>query len=213
MIFGGIEALPKQTFFNLPAKKRQTLLKAAKMEFTRAPLSDASIANIVKTAGIPRGSFYQYFENKEDLFLYLLNIKLEENREHFVHALKNHNGDLIEAMTEVYYNFLVKLPDEEEKNFLKNAFMYATHNVEYSLMKTFCSIEQLEEISDLIDKDSLNIQEDQDIIYILEIITGIAVHNFIRKISQKLTDDQAIEHFTAQIHLIKYGICKPDRNG
>ena len=41
-----------------------------KKEFSRLPLKDASIANIIKDAEIPRGSFYQYFENKEDLYYY-----------------------------------------------------------------------------------------------------------------------------------------------
>ena len=60
--------MPKQTFFNLPEGKRKTLMNAAEKEFARVPLAKASISNIIKDANIPRGSFYQYFENKEDLY-------------------------------------------------------------------------------------------------------------------------------------------------
>ena len=59
--------MPKQTFFHLPEEKKKRLLEAARVEFSRVPLKDSSIANIVKIAEIPRGSFYQYFESKEDL--------------------------------------------------------------------------------------------------------------------------------------------------
>ena len=53
----------------MPEEKQQRLLDAAQIEFSRHSLQEASIANIVKLAGIPR-SFYQYFENKEDLYFY-----------------------------------------------------------------------------------------------------------------------------------------------
>ena len=64
--------MPKQTFFHLSKDKQDLLMQAAKEEFSRAPLHEASIANIIKSAGIPRGSFYQYFDDKEDLFLLLI---------------------------------------------------------------------------------------------------------------------------------------------
>jgi len=53
--------MPTNTFFHLPEEKQQRLLDAAQIEFSRHSLQEASIANIVKLAGIPRGSFYQYF--------------------------------------------------------------------------------------------------------------------------------------------------------
>ena len=50
--------MPKQTFFNLPEEKKQTLIAAAEIEFSKVPLMKASVANIIKIAGIPRGRFY-----------------------------------------------------------------------------------------------------------------------------------------------------------
>lgn len=59
--------MPKETFLNLPEEKKKKIIKAAQDEFERVPLEQASIKNIVENAGIARGSFYQYFESKEDL--------------------------------------------------------------------------------------------------------------------------------------------------
>ncbi|MEL7609423.1 MAG: TetR/AcrR family transcriptional regulator [Bacillota bacterium] len=64
--------MPKETFYNLPESKQKTIFEAAVQEFSTQRYSDASINQIVKSAGIPRGSFYQYFNDKADLFVFVL---------------------------------------------------------------------------------------------------------------------------------------------
>lgn len=64
--------MPKQTFYNIQLDKQERIINASKKEFIRTNFYDASINQIIKDAGISRGSFYQYFEDKEDLFTYLL---------------------------------------------------------------------------------------------------------------------------------------------
>lgn len=64
--------MPSDTFFRLPEEKRRRIFEAALDEFSSRRFSDASINSIIKAAGIPRGSFYQYFENKEDLYAFIL---------------------------------------------------------------------------------------------------------------------------------------------
>ncbi len=61
-----------ETFRRLPEEKRQRFLDAAWAEFNRVSIAEVSINQIVQKAGVPRGSFYQYFADKDDLFGYLL---------------------------------------------------------------------------------------------------------------------------------------------
>ncbi len=63
--------MPKQTFFNLNENKQEKIINAAIEEFALNSFEKATIDNIVKKACIPKGSFYQYFENKEDVYKYL----------------------------------------------------------------------------------------------------------------------------------------------
>jgi AcrR family transcriptional regulator len=72
--------MPTTTFFNLTEKKRQRILAAAIQEFTVRNLAEANISHIVKAAGISRGSFYQYFSSKEDLYIYIFSSLREERR-------------------------------------------------------------------------------------------------------------------------------------
>ena len=67
--------MPKDTFLNLSEDKKNKIINAAKKEFARVPIEEASIKNIVEEAEIARGSFYQYFESKADLLKYILNSK------------------------------------------------------------------------------------------------------------------------------------------
>lgn len=64
--------MPKDTFFNLDRAKQRRILEAAIDEFSKRRFSEASINQIVKNADISRGSFYQYFDGKEDLYMYML---------------------------------------------------------------------------------------------------------------------------------------------
>ena len=73
--------MPTETFFNLPDEKRQPVLDAAIGEFTTHPFSQASVNRIVERAGISKGSLYQYFINKEDLFVHLVNVIGEQKME------------------------------------------------------------------------------------------------------------------------------------
>ena len=63
--------MPTVTFDHLPENKRQRILDAAVKEFSERNLSSAKLSNIVKDAQISRGSIYQYFPTKEDLYVYI----------------------------------------------------------------------------------------------------------------------------------------------
>ncbi|PKM42857.1 MAG: hypothetical protein CVV03_09345 [Firmicutes bacterium HGW-Firmicutes-8] len=70
--------MPRQTFFNLPEEKRKMIIDTALDEFGSRPYSKASLSRIVARAGIAKGSMYQYFEDKKDLFIYLLELAAGE---------------------------------------------------------------------------------------------------------------------------------------
>jgi len=73
----GGSRLPKQTFFNLPAEKRKLLTDLTLEEFAAHTYHAASLSRIVERAGIAKGSMYQYFEGKLDLYLYALKLVME----------------------------------------------------------------------------------------------------------------------------------------
>ncbi|MFO1445034.1 TetR/AcrR family transcriptional regulator [Bacillus sp. Bva_UNVM-123] len=65
--------MPKQTYFNLPPEKKQRIMDATYEIFITENYEDVNIRDIAKNAGISIGSFYQYFYDKDDLYLYFFN--------------------------------------------------------------------------------------------------------------------------------------------
>lgn len=123
--------MPTNTFFDLNEEKRERILNAARRVFTRSEYEKASIQDIVSEAGIPRGSFYQYFENKEDLFLYLHQVNLKKmfsityqnNMDYFwnyLYAEKAEEIDRLSSYDEITAR-MEKMMPEDERNFSINS--------------------------------------------------------------------------------------------
>lgn len=64
--------MPTATFFALPTERRARLVDEAIVEFAERPFAEASLSQIARRTQIAKGSFYQYFENKLDLYRWLL---------------------------------------------------------------------------------------------------------------------------------------------
>lgn len=76
--------MPKPTFFNLDTEKRERIVQLAIEEFASHPFRAASISRIVKNAGIAKGSFYQYFDDKRDLYHWLVLEHIAEAKMRFI---------------------------------------------------------------------------------------------------------------------------------
>ena len=64
--------MPSTTFLKLAETKRKHFVAEAYKEFSRNSFEAASITNLVKSLGIAKGSVYQYFEDKDELYTYLV---------------------------------------------------------------------------------------------------------------------------------------------
>lgn len=83
--------MPKQTFFNLSEEKQSRIVRVAREEFAKAPYQNISINHLIKCMNIPTGSFYQYFEDKKDLYFYILSFYINGLLEEAVDESKKIN--------------------------------------------------------------------------------------------------------------------------
>lgn len=98
--------MPTERFYRLPESKRQLIYEAAKQEFARVPYEEASINQIVRKAKISRGSFYTYFENKEDAMQYVMRESYYQIRSVCEDSLDQNGGEYI-GMLRTLFEYLV----------------------------------------------------------------------------------------------------------
>ena len=95
--------MPKTTFFNLPEDKRARIEQAAIEEFGACHFDAASVNRIVERAGIAKGSFYQYFTDKKDLYKHIMHLIVVKKLEHMSPVLRNPVGlDVFSLLHELY---------------------------------------------------------------------------------------------------------------
>lgn len=95
--------MPKETFFNLAPEKRTKIEEAAVREFADYSFDKSSVNRIVQKSGIPKGSFYQYFEDKKDLYKHVMSLIIAAKMVYLTPVLKNpFDHDFFVIIREMY---------------------------------------------------------------------------------------------------------------
>lgn len=66
-----------EKFYSLEPEKRERIINAALKEFARSGYEKASTNEIIKEAQISKGSLFNYFHSKKELYLFLLQYVIE----------------------------------------------------------------------------------------------------------------------------------------
>ena len=116
--------MPKQTFYNLPEEKKKRIVMGAKKAFSEKHYNEVTIDTIVNYSKISKGSFYQYFYDKDDLFKYIFHdIGIEKNKELLDEINKSEDLSFSEMMTKVITRAESYENKDEETIDLKERFL------------------------------------------------------------------------------------------
>ncbi len=72
--------MPKETFFKIAEGKRERLLREGACLFAERGFNQTDMAELASRADVAKGSIYNYFESKEDLYLYICRDGIERSR-------------------------------------------------------------------------------------------------------------------------------------
>ena len=123
-----VTIMPKATFENLDQKKKERIIDAFMAEFTSHRYDDASISRVVKKLGVAKGSIYQYFNDKLDLYLYLKSYCEQVKLQYIMHVRRQDFPDFwlyYRALFEAGVEFDLKSPRESK-------FLYCIAKNEHS---------------------------------------------------------------------------------
>lgn len=94
--------MPTNTFENLSEDKRQRIIDACFKEFALHYYEQASVSRIVKELGIAKGSIFQYFGSKKELYRFLINYAGQKKLEVSKEMLETEIVDFFEWYKKVY---------------------------------------------------------------------------------------------------------------
>ena len=191
--------MPKKTYFNLSEEKKKKIVKVTYEIFSNIPYEDVHIRDIAKEAGISVGSFYQYFYDKEDLYLYFFTeVELK-----YTKKLKEINKDIILKERVIP---IEEICTEEEVRFNQTWYsvpmivMQKFYFGEYGKKLNYFVIEELMEYKK---SDKLKKNLDLNFILYLYTTTMFNIHNYFRENNiEDLNDRQRIkDHYYNDVFL------------
>jgi AcrR family transcriptional regulator len=94
--------MPSSTFDKLKPEKKTRFLAAALQEFAQNNYENASITRIGQNLAIAKGSIYQYFAHKKDLYFYLIDYANRQRQVAIGQVLKQNFNDFFAMYEQVY---------------------------------------------------------------------------------------------------------------
>lgn len=201
--------MPKDTFFNLDEGKRKKIIKAAKAEFLKNPLRKARVSNIVTTACIPRGSFYQYFEDLDDLYYYIVEEVLAEVFDAgFTYSqMTNDLFEFAKISFDYDYKGFIK---ESRHKFMGNVFQSISSNVEFLDLFNKKRIKYIEDILDRLDLSKIRFQGREEHIKMYQMIQDLKMSVINKTMVNNYTKEEAFIEFEWYLDILKNGLLKEE---
>lgn len=204
--------MPTQRFFKLKEEKRRLILEAAAHEFSRVPYSAASINQIIKEADISRGSFYTYFEDKQDLLRWLIYAQAEQHFMNYIERLQENGGDLWDMLENVFDRGMDLMERagliEIFQNLIKSAKFMEIFRGDPESDPQVCRENQrfMKLLYENIDQDKAPISREalNELIEMHMVVFIMSIKRFFRDGEAR---EEASEYYKRHIHMLHYGIC------
>ena len=175
-------------------------------------LEEASINRIVHDADISRGSFYTYFEDKQDLLKWLIYAQAEQHFNNYIERLRENGGDLWDMLESVFDRGM----DLMERAGLINIFQNLIKSAKF--MDIFrgdpesdpqvCRENQrfMKLLYENIDQDKAPISREalNELIEMHMVVFIMSIKRFFRDGEAR---EEASEYYKRHIHMFHYGIC------
>lgn len=197
--------MPRDTFFNLEESKQTKIINAAVVEFTNNELYKSRVSNIIKEAGIPRGSFYQYFVDIDDLFYYVIDTQFDSI---FNEGLKQseQTTDLFDFVRLTFKLDVDSYLNDTERKFRRNVFKSIANNYEYL---EYHNAKRRKYILDVLSKLDLTVikpMTEDELIQFYEFLQGVKNMIIQKTIVNNETEVEAMAKLNWVLDMIQNGI-------
>ncbi|MGB0989731.1 MAG: TetR/AcrR family transcriptional regulator [Halarcobacter sp.] len=99
---------------NKEEKRREIALSCSDL-IHEVGMKKLTVAEVARTAGIGKGTIYEYFENKDDIIFEIINMHIEQHHQEFTKEVAKLNT--IEEKFELFFDFVLNDTEENMKHF------------------------------------------------------------------------------------------------
>ena len=194
--------MASERFWRLPPEKQKAIYEAAIEEFIQVPFEKASINKIIQKAGISRGSFYTYFEDKRELLSFVLEDTKTQWFNFCINYLKKSGGDfwgMMEAMLDKAIEFC-KVNDVFR--FHQNLMMYQEFTVMEMPSKKEASKMVKSQLHPLVEESK------EYFVTVMEQSLFVVFSSIACYYKDPQAEKEIREDYRRKINILRYGACK-----
>ncbi len=197
--------MPSETFFRLPQSKQERIVEAIKNEISQSAFDSFSIGPIIRQCGISRGSFYQYFQNKEDIYLYLISDYQSHILEHGRESIRKNGGNFFATFDDTFRFAVRMLCYKDSKAFRHNLFCNTRlYEMLWRRDKFFKEDrEKLERLNEVINTDLLRVDSIEELGVLMDICLVTAMKDAAGIFMADDSEQTVLSHFLPKLELLK----------
>ena len=202
--------MPTERFFHLSEDKRKRILKAARKEFIRVPFEEVSINQIIKNAEISRGSFYTYFEDKNDLLRYVF----QDTKQNYIKkkkkSLVDHKGDFWKMMEDIFEKMVCEPYSSDLAKMLQNIMSYSEAvNILQMGHNDECTGQRIDEwVFEHMDRTGMRRKTAEELKAAMEFGMLAILTAFTQRYKKHMDVSQIRQLFYFKMDILKYGIAE-----
>ncbi len=197
----------KQTFYNLPKEKRERIIWAIRLEFSRSPAERISINRIVQEANISRGSFYQYFDDKVDLIQIITEDFTYFMKQATKKSLEKSNGDIFSVPFYLFDAIMSFAEKDDNKRIIERIISNFKMNSDLitDYLKNRHIVPCKSDVFPLINRDMLKITDDNDLQSLFDTLMTILFKAIFDVFACGKDTAYVKDNLNRTVNLLKYG--------
>lgn len=207
--------MPRATFYNLNSEKRERIIDAAMMHIADKGYDRTMISDIIRLAGIPRGSFYQYFEDKYDLFNYIFEHVSKKKLEMFSPVLSKLEDEAFIDLYEEILEYGLKFARDNPIARMIGLQIYRSNEVSLKNILSHLERQGISTIRNYLEADQNNghIREGIDLDALAMIFYNLNARDILEMLQNGMSDRDILDKAKQVIDIIKHGVVKEEQHG
>lgn len=200
--------MPTVTFLNLPKDKQERILSTALTQFNEQGYDQVSVASLVKASRIPRGSFYMYFDDLDDVFRHLLQVIGEQKMAYMAHLTERFSN---EAFIHLYEDIVVagiEFAKAHPSYYVFGLQLYRSHSKNMILLRREVETMGLQFMEQYLTQDLAQgfLKPGTDVALLARVLYRFNAHELLERFYEGESTEQLLAHTQDMLHLLKKGI-------